>query len=100
MYKRHTLKTSLPKPLQAYVNAKLKTGRYANADEVIKELVRAAQQSEREHRRLFRTADKKIRRAMAQADRGEVMDGPAAMERHRAMLRRLVTSSTQRRKAS
>lgn len=49
-----TLNVSLPDPLEAFVQGKLKTGGYSSASEVVREALRLLQQQDAERLRVLR----------------------------------------------
>lgn len=74
---------SIPEELRSFVSGELGSGRYRSLDELLAEALRLLREREtflEEHRDELRA---QIAEGVAQAERGELVDGDAAMERLR-----------------
>lgn len=69
------MNVSLTAELEQFVQAKVESGLYNNASEVIREGLRLLKEND-EHRRMWRG---QIERGWLQAQAGRLVDGPAAM---------------------
>lgn len=81
------MNVNLTPELEALVQSKVKSGLYNNQSEVVREALRLlAEQDElrRAHLERLRTS---LATGLEQADRGELVDGPAAVEAMRERLR-------------
>jgi antitoxin ParD1/3/4 len=72
---RHTLNVSLTAELETFVEARVSSGRYQTASEVVREGLRLLELQERDREAAYTTLKKKLKAAAAQADRGELVDG-------------------------
>jgi len=72
------MNVSLTSNLEKYVNAKVKSGRYYSASEVIREGLRLLQDQDAMREGRLKELQQKIDRGMAQLDRGEGIPGPIA----------------------
>ena len=86
MPSRSSLNVSLTPQLEKFVVSRVATGRYQTASEVVREGLRLLESQERERELAFKQLKRKLKRAAAQAERGELSDGEAFFER---LLRRL-----------
>lgn len=79
---------SLPKALEDYVRAKVESGRYASASEVIRESLRQSKQREERADDDQAELRRRIRKSLAELDAGEFVEGEAfekqLRERNRA----------------
>lgn len=76
---RKTVTISLPPQLQAFLDSRVASGRYGSASEVVREGLRMLQ--EREQRRVETIEDlrREVAVGLAQARRGELIDGETFM---------------------
>jgi len=77
---------SIPEELRSFVQAELGSGRYRSLDDLLAEGLRLLREHEaflEEHREALRAL---IAEGVAQAERGELLDGEEAMERLRREL--------------
>jgi antitoxin ParD1/3/4 len=74
-----TLNVSLTPELGAFVKAKVDSGRYQSASEVIREGLRLMEQRERDHESTLRDIRQRIDAGWEQAERGEGRDGDAVV---------------------
>jgi antitoxin ParD1/3/4 len=72
---RHTLNVSLTEKLESFVNSRIATGRYQTASEVVREGLRLLELQERDREAAHAIFKKKLKRAAAQSERGELVDG-------------------------
>jgi antitoxin ParD1/3/4 len=85
---RHTLNVSLTSELEEFVESRVATGRYQTASEVVREGLRLLELQERDREATYALLKKKLRNAAAQAERGELVDGEAFIDRLLAGMRR------------
>lgn len=95
MAKQYTMTVSLTKQLDAYVKAKVKSGEYASASEVMRESLRYTQERDRRVGRPRNVAEK-IRDGVSSAAEGRLLDGPTAMEKQRARLVRQFSGASRK----
>ena len=72
---RHTLNVSLTAELESFVETRLASGRYQTASEVVREGLRLLELQERDREAAHAALKSKLKRAAAQAERGELVDG-------------------------
>ena len=77
---RTSLNVSLTPQLDRFVQDRVATGRYQTASEVVREGLRLLEREERNQTAAYRSLKNKLRRAEAQADRGEFV-APAQVRR-------------------
>lgn len=80
MARESSLNVSLTPTLRNYIRAKVRSGRYESASEVIRESLRALQERERVAGEFWQGVRSKVAVARAQAEQGQTVDGEAAME--------------------
>jgi antitoxin ParD1/3/4 len=66
-----SLNVSLTPELEHFVHDRVATGRYQTASEVVREALRLLELQQREHDAAFKSLKSKLKRASAQADRGD-----------------------------
>lgn len=74
------MNVNLTPELEALVRGKVESGLFRSSSEVVRHALRVMLQSEEAHLDYLRRA---IAEGIAQADRGELLDGPAVFERLR-----------------
>lgn len=84
---RTSLNVSLTPALERFIHGRITGGRYQTASEVVREGLRLLERQEQEHQIAFRALKAKLKRAAAQADRGELM-GPAIVLKKISALKR------------
>lgn len=77
------MNVSLTSELEQFVQAKVESGLYNNASEVVREGLRLL----KEHDELRRTWREQIERGWAQAQAGQLVDGRKAMEEIKSRLK-------------
>lgn len=98
MSRQSTLNVSLTPRLRDYVQAKVKSGRYESASEVIRDSLRALQEQEKAVGAFWESVRTKVAVARRQVADGRTVDGDTAMD---AILSKLADSPCKRlRKAS
>lgn len=80
MSRQSTLNVSLTPTLQEYVRAKVKSGVYDSASEVIRESLRALREQEKAAKTYWADVRQKIRLARDQIAAGKTVDGDTAMD--------------------
>ena len=68
------MNVSLTAELERFVNAKVQTGRYNSASEVVREALRLLEEHEQARAAQLREFNKELGRRMAALDRGERVD--------------------------
>jgi antitoxin ParD1/3/4 len=86
MVSRTTVNVSLTPELGAFVQKHVKSGRYQTASEVVREALRLLQQKEEERVEALRELKAKLRRGVAQAKRGDLLDGEAVFDELRDLI--------------
>jgi antitoxin ParD1/3/4 len=74
MQLRSTINISITRKLEDFIESRVRTGRYQTASEVVRDGLRLLQDRERQRDLAYRALRVKLRRAAAQADRGELAD--------------------------
>jgi antitoxin ParD1/3/4 len=82
-----TKNISLPKDLEEYIDAKVASGEYAHASEVVRDGLRLMMQQEAEKLEWLRAA---IAEGVASADQGELYDSEAMLAQVKARGRRFL----------
>lgn len=72
---RVTLNVSLTPELERFVSAKVESGRYQSASEVVREGLRLLEQQDLSRQTALEEVRKKIAIGLAEAERGELYDG-------------------------
>jgi antitoxin ParD1/3/4 len=86
MVSRTTVNVSLTPELGAFVQKRVKSGRYQTASEVVREAPRLLQQKEEERVEALRELKGKLRRGVAQEKRGDLLDGEAVFDELRDLI--------------
>lgn len=75
------MNVSLTPELEKLVQAKIASGRFHSANEVVEEALHLLEQQEIERETDLKELQARMDEALAQADRGEVVDGEEFMQR-------------------
>jgi antitoxin ParD1/3/4 len=86
MATRTTVNISLTPELGAFLQSRVKSGRYQTTSEVVREALRLLQQQEKEREQRLRQLKVKLQRGASQAERGELLDGDEVFEELRQMI--------------
>jgi antitoxin ParD1/3/4 len=92
MATRTTVNISLTPELGAFLQSRVKSGRYQTTSEVVREALRLLQQQESEREAGLKQLKAKLQRGAAQAERGELLDADEVFEELRQLIakRRLI----------
>lgn len=74
------MNVSLTPELEQFVHAKVKTGRYLSASEVVREALRLLEERDRLREIRLETLRQEIAIGIEQSDRGEVFDGEEVIQ--------------------
>ena len=74
MATRTTVNISLTPELDAFLQSRVKSGRYQTTSEVVREALRLLQNQEKEREAGLKQLKAKLQRSAAQAERGELLD--------------------------
>jgi antitoxin ParD1/3/4 len=85
MANRITLNISLTPELERFVAARVESGRYQSASEVVREGLRLLEEREERRQAALQQVKEMIEAGYAEAERGELLDGEQVME---SLLRR------------
>jgi len=83
---RTTVNVSLTPELDAFLQSRVKSGRYQTTSEVVREALRLLERQERERDEAFQQLKAKLEGGAAQAERGELLDGEEVFDELREML--------------
>ena len=83
---RTTVNISLTPELDAFLQSRLKSGRYQTTSEVVREALRLLERHERERDEAFEQLRAKLERGAAQAERGELLDGDEVFDELREII--------------
>jgi len=83
---RTTVNVSLTPELDAFLQSRVKSGRYQTTSEVVREALRLLERHERERDEAFQQLKTKLERGAAQAERGELLDGDEVFNELRQLL--------------
>ncbi len=86
MATRTTVNISLTPQLGAFLQSRVKSGRYQTTSEVVREALRLLERQERDRAQAFQELKAKLERGAAQAARGELLDGDAVFEELRELI--------------
>jgi antitoxin ParD1/3/4 len=78
---RCTLNVSLTAELQRFVEGRVASGRYQTASEVVRDALRLLELQERDREAAHTLLKKKLKNAVAQSERGELVDGKKFIDR-------------------
>jgi antitoxin ParD1/3/4 len=77
------MNVSLTRELEEFVSAKVESGRYTSASEVVREALRLLEEADQVRAERLKEFNLELERRLASLDRGEVVDPAAARERLR-----------------
>ena len=83
---RTTVNISITPELDAFLRAKVESGRYQTTSEVVREALRLLERQEQQRDEAFNQLKAKLDQGAAQAERGELLDGDEVFEELRQML--------------
>jgi antitoxin ParD1/3/4 len=83
---RTTVNVSITPELNAFLQSRVKSGRYQTTSEVVREALRLLEREERERDEVFMELKSKLERGASQAERGELLDGDEVFEELRAII--------------
>ncbi len=82
------MNVSLTPELEELVHRKVRSGRYLSASEVVREALRLLEERDQLREAKLDELRKLVALGIEQADRGELLDGPAAIEKVRDRIRK------------
>jgi antitoxin ParD1/3/4 len=83
---RTTVNVSITPELDAFLQNRVKSGRYQTTSEVVREALRLLERHEKERDQAFRQLKTKLERGGGQAERGELLDGDEVFDELREMI--------------
>ena len=83
---RTTVNISLTAELNAFLQARVRSGRYQTTSEVVREALRLLERHELERDLAFQKLKAKLEQGAAEAERGELLDGDVVFEELREMI--------------
>ena len=83
---RTTVNISLTPELDAFLQSRVKSGRYQTTSEVVREALRLFERHERERDEAFQQLKSKLENGASQAERGELLDGDKVFDELRQMI--------------
>ena len=86
MANRTTVNISLTPELDAFLQSRVKSGRYQTSSEVVREALRLLQREEKGRDLAFKQLKAKLERGAGQAERGELLDGDQVFEELRELI--------------
>jgi len=86
MATRTTVNVSLTPELGAFLQSRVKSGRYQTTSEVVREALRLLQYQEKEREQGMKQLKAKLQRGAAQAERGRLLGGDEVFEELRQMI--------------
>ena len=86
MANRTTVNISLTPELGAFIQNRVKSGRYQTTSEVVREALRLLEREEQDRKATFQQLKAKLARGAAQAARGELLDGDQVFEELRDLI--------------
>src|SRR5580700_7631549 len=86
MANRTTVNVSLTPELDAFLQSRVRSGRYQTTSEVVREALRLLQRQEMERDEAFQKLKARLKRGAAQAERGELLDGDKVFEELRELI--------------
>jgi len=86
MATRTTVNISLTPELDAFLQSRVKSGRYQTTSEVVREALRLLQNQEKEREAGLKQLKAKLQRSAAQAERGELLDADEVFQELRQLI--------------
>ena len=86
MATRTTVNVSLTPELGAFLQSRVKSGRYQTTSEVVREALRLLQHQEKEREEGLKQLKAKLKRGTAEADRGELLEADGVFEELRQLI--------------
>jgi antitoxin ParD1/3/4 len=86
MANRTTVNISLTPELNAFLQARVSSGRYQTASEVVREALRLLERQESDREEAFLHLKAKLERGAGQGERGELLDGDEVFDELREMI--------------
>lgn len=86
MANRTTVNISITPELAAFLQSRVRSGRYQTTSEVVREGLRLLQRQETERDEAFRQLRVKLKRGAAQAEAGQLLDGDEVFEELRQLI--------------
>jgi antitoxin ParD1/3/4 len=83
---RTTVNISLTPELDAFLQGRVQSGRYQTTSEVVREALRLLERQEQERDQAFQRLKARLDQGVAEAERGELLDGDEVFEELREML--------------
>jgi antitoxin ParD1/3/4 len=83
---RTTVNISLTPELDAFLQSRVKSGRYQTTSEVVREALRLLERQERDRDDAVAQLKAKLERGAAQAERGELLDGDEVFDELRNVI--------------
>lgn len=83
---RTTVNISITPELDAFLQSRVKTGRYQSTSEVVREALRLLERHERDREEAIRQLKAKLERGAIQAERGELIDGDEVLDELRQLI--------------
>ena len=83
---RTTVNISLTPELDAFLQSRVKSGRYQTTSEVVREALRLLERQERDRDDAVAQLKAKLERGAAQAERGELLDGDEVFDELRKVI--------------
>jgi antitoxin ParD1/3/4 len=86
MVNRTTVNVSLTPELGAFLQSRVRSGRYQTTSEAVREALRLLQHQEKQRDTVLRELRAKLKRGAAQAKRGELLDGDTVFDELRGLI--------------
>jgi antitoxin ParD1/3/4 len=86
MVNRTTVNISITPELHAFLQNRVKSGRYQTTSEVVREALRLLERQEKEREESLRQLKSKLKRGATQAERGELIDGDEVFDELRELI--------------
>lgn len=83
---RIMVKLLLTPELDAFLQNRVRSGRYQSTSEVVREALRLLERHERDRDQVLEQLKAKLERGAAEAERGELLDGDAVFEELQEMI--------------
>ncbi|HNY42258.1 MAG TPA: type II toxin-antitoxin system ParD family antitoxin [Bryobacteraceae bacterium] len=84
---RTTVNISLTPELEAFLQSRVRSGRYLSSSEVVREALRLLEQREQEREAALLELKAKLKRGAAQARRGDLLDGDKVFDELRELIK-------------